>query len=165
MKNNLRFLFIVFSFFALTAVNAQDLVDYICTSTTETYVPLGTSATVMSPSSQDDGYAALTLPFNLSFGNATFNSGSSIYVCTNGYITLNTSYSSTTPSTSGNYSVISPLGHDLHMRDNGKMKYQVTGTTPDRVLTIEWNNVESFSAGNVYNFQVKLYESNDTIKF
>ena len=165
MKNNLRFLFIVFSFFALTAVNAQDLVDYICTSTTETYVPLGTSATVMSPSSQDDGYAALTLPFNLSFGNATFNSGSSIYVCTNGYITLNTSYSSTTPSTSGNYSVISPLGHDLHMRDNGKMKYQVTGTTPDRVLTIEWNNVESYSAGNVYNFQVKLYESNDTIKF
>ena len=165
MKNNLRFLFIVFSFFALTAVNAQDLVDYICTSTTETYVPLGTSATVMSPSSQDDGYAALTLPFNLSFGNATFNSGSSIYVCTNGYITLNTSYSLTTPSTSGNYSVISPLGHDLHMRDNGKMKYQVTGTTPDRVLTIEWNNVESFSAGNVYNFQVKLYESNDTIKF
>lgn len=165
MKNNLRFLFIVFSFFALTAVNAQDLVDYICTSTTETYVPLGTSATVMSPSSQDDGYAALTLPFNLSFGNATFNSGSSIYVCTNGYITLNTSYSLTTPSTSGSYSVISPLGHDLHMRDNGKLKYQVTGTTPDRVLTIEWNNVESYSAGNVYNFQVKLYESNDTIKF
>ena len=165
MKNNLRFLFIIFSFFALTAVNAQDLVDYICTSTTETYVPLGTSATVMPPSSQDDGYAALTLPFNLSFGNATFNSGSSIYVCTNGYITLNTSYSSTTPSTSGNYSVISPLGHDLHMRDNGKLKYQVTGTTPDRVLTIEWNNVESYSAGNVYNFQVKLYESNDTIKF
>ena len=58
MKNNLRFLFIVFSFFALTAVNAQDLVDYICTSTTETYVPLGTSATVMSPSTHGTTFGA-----------------------------------------------------------------------------------------------------------
>ena len=155
---------VIFCCLAFTAANAQDLVDYVCSTTTETYVPLGSTATTLSPSSSDDGYATLTLPFAVSLGSATYTSGSSIYVCTNGYITMNTSYSSTVPSTSGSYSVISPLGHDLYIRNSAVMKYEVTGTAPTRELTIEWCNVESYTAGNTYNFQVKLFENGD-IKF
>ena len=150
--------------FTIAKTNAQDLVDYDCSSTIETYVPLGSTATALSASSVDDGYATLALPFTFSFGNATFTSGSNIYVCTNGYISLNASYTSLTPPTTTNYSLLCPLGHDLHTR-NGSMKYQVTGTAPNRVLTVEWNNFESYTAGNTYNFQVKIYEQNSTIKF
>ena len=139
--------------------------DYTCSSSVETYTPVGSTATVLSPSSDDDGYATLTLPFAFTFGSTTMASGSSIYMSVNGFITLNTGYSSTTPSYSGSYDVISPLGHDLHLRTNGQLKSEVSGTAPDRVLTLEWSNVESYSAGNIYNFQVKLYEGSNDIKF
>ena len=139
--------------------------DYTCSSSVETYTPLGSTATVLSPSSDDDGYATLTLPFAFTFGSTPMTSGSSIYMSVNGYITLNASYTSTAPSYSGSYNVISPLGHDLHLRTSGQLKSEVSGTTPDRVLTLEWSNVESFSAGNTYNFQVKLYEGSNDIKF
>ena len=139
--------------------------DYTCSSSMETYTPLGSTATVLSPTTDDDGYATLSLPFAFTFGSTTMTSGSSIYMSVNGFITLNTSYSSTTPSYSGSYDVISPLGHDLHLRSSGQLKYEVSGTTPDRVLTLQWSNVESYSAGNTYNFQVKLYEGSNDIKF
>ncbi|MBR5725562.1 MAG: fibronectin type III domain-containing protein [Muribaculaceae bacterium] len=139
--------------------------DYTCSSSMETYTPLGSTATVLSPSSDDDGYATLTLPFAFTFGSTPMTAGSSIYMSVNGFITLNTSYSSTTPPYTGSYNVISPLGHDLHLRTNGQLKSEVSGTAPDRVLTLQWSNVESYSAGNTYNFQVKLYEGSNDIKF
>ena len=165
MKNLLRLFLMALCCFTMAMTNAQvSLTEYDCTSSLETYVPLGSTATALSASSADDGYAAIALPFSFTFGTATFASGSNIYVCTNGYISLNTSYTSLTPPTTTNYSLLCPLGHDLHTR-NGVLKYEVTGTAPNRVLTVEWNNFETYSSGNTYNFQVKIYEQNSVIQF
>ena len=151
----------------VTGLNAQTVYieDYTCSSSVETYTPLGSTATVLSPTTEDDGYATVTLPFAFTFGSTSMTAGSSIYMSVNGFIVLNTSYSSTTPPYSGSYNVISPLGHDLHLRSSGQLKSEVSGTAPDRVFTLQWSNVESYSAGNVYNFQVKLYEGSNDIKF
>lgn len=48
-----------------------------------------------------------------------------------------------------------------------QIKYQVTGTTPNRVLTIEWKNVEHYDdiASKHFSFQVKLYETTGQIRF
>ena len=170
MKKIYVFLMLFFVGSLLPQVSAQRLAEYTCTSSLGTYTPVSSSATVMSPSSTDDGSAQLALPFNFAFGEETFSSGSTIYVGTNGYITLNANYTSTTPSTSGNYSVISPLGHDLRLNTNSeKMKYEVTGTAPNRVLTIEWCGIETYYSSNnpynIYNFQVKLYEGSSNIQF
>ncbi len=139
--------------------------DYTCSSSVETYIPLGSTATALTPTSDDDGYATISLPFAFTFGSTSMTAGSNIYMSVNGYITLNTSYSSTVPDYSGSYDVISPLGHDLHLRSTGHLKYEISGTTPNRELTLEWSNVESYSAGNIYNFQVKMYEGSSDIKF
>ena len=168
MEKNLQiFIAMILCTLCVSSVYAQTVYieDYTCSSSVETYTPLGSTATVLSPTSDDDGYATLSLPFAFTFGSTPMTAGSNIYMCVNGYVTLNTSYSSTAPSYSGSYDVISPLGHDLHLRSTGQLKYEVSGTTPDRVLTLEWSNVESYSAGNIYNFQVKLYEGSSDIKF
>ena len=165
MKNLFRLILMALCCFTMAMTNAQvSLTEYDCSSSLETYVPLGSTATALSASSEDDGYATIALPFTFSLGNATFTSGSNIYVCTNGYISLNASSTSLTPPTTTNYSLLCPLGHDLHTR-NGSMKYEVTGTAPNRVLTVEWNNFETYTAGNTYNFQVKIYEQNNAIQF
>ena len=168
MKNSLRiFLAMILLAFWVSGAYAQTvyLEDYTCSSSVETYTPLGSTATVATPTSDDDGYATLTLPFAFTFGSTTMTAGSNIYMSVNGYLTLNTSYSSTAPSYSGNYDVISPLGQDLHLRTSGQLKYEVSGTSPNREFTMEWSNVESYSSGNLYNFQVKLYEGSSDIKF
>ena len=168
MKNKLQILIaMLLCTLWITGLNAQTVYieDYTCSSSVETYTPLGSTATVLSPTTEDDGYATVNLPFAFTFGSTSMTAGSSIYMSVNGFITLNTSYSSTTPPYSGSYNVISPLGHDLHLRSSGQLKSEVSGTAPDRVFTLQWSNVESYSAGNVYNFQVKLYEGSNDIKF
>ena len=168
MKNKLQILIaMLLCTLWITGLNAQTVYieDYTCSSSVETYTPLGSTATVLSPTTEDDGYATVNLPFAFTFGSTPMTAGSSIYMSVNGFITLNTSYSSTTPPYSGSYNVISPLGHDLHLRSSGQLKSEVSGTAPDRVFTLQWSNVESYSAGNVYNFQVKLYEGSNDIKF
>ena len=168
MKNKLQILIaMLLCTLWITGLNAQTVYieDYTCSSSVETYTPLGSTATVLSPTTEDDGYATVTLPFAFTFGSTPMTAGSSIYMSVNGFIVLNTSYSSTTPPYSGSYNVISPLGHDLHLRSSGQLKSEVSGTAPDRVLTLQWSNVESYSAGNIYNFQVKLYEGSNDIKF
>jgi hypothetical protein len=47
------------------------------------------------------------------------------------------------------------------------MKYQVGGSAPNRVLTVEWIGVRSFlsSGAGSMNFQVKLYETSGKIEF
>ena len=168
MKNKLQILIaMLLCTLWITGLNAQTVYieDYTCSSSVETYTPLGSTATVLSPTTEDDGYATVSLPFAFTFGSTPMTAGSSIYMSVNGFITLNTSYSSTTPSYSGSYNVISPLGHDLHLRSSGQLKSEVSGTAPDRVLTLQWSNVETYTAGNIYNFQVKLYEGSSNIQF
>ncbi|MEW5797471.1 MAG: fibronectin type III domain-containing protein [Bacteroidota bacterium] len=59
------------------------------------------------------------------------------------------------------YGATDPLGESIH--------YDVSGTTGNRVLTVEWYKVEPWVAGGGGNpdftFQVKLYESSGVIEF
>ncbi|MBI2429528.1 MAG: fibronectin type III domain-containing protein, partial [Ignavibacteriales bacterium] len=59
------------------------------------------------------------------------------------------------------YGTTDPLGESIH--------YEVSGTTGNRVLTVEWYRVEPWVSGGGGNpdftFQVKLYESSGVIEF
>ena len=49
---------------------------------------------------------------------------------------------------------------------NSTVFYQVSGTAPNRVLTVEWLNMETFAnAGPNLNFQVKIFETTQQIQF
>ena len=50
---------------------------------------------------------------------------------------------------------------------NASIKYQTTGTAPNRIFTIEWINMQDFSTTSTssFNYQVKLFEGSNDIEF
>lgn len=98
---------------------------------------------------------------------------------TNGFLTLDPSVTTSSFSNSWTLStvnrVLAPFWDDLRTNGNPStsasldtsMKYQILGTAPNRVLVCEWKNFESFSNpnGTNLNFQIRLYETTDSIEF
>lgn len=93
--------------------------------------------------------------------SAATGSGTAAY----GY--QNTQFTATT----GTLLALGPLYDDLIFPTGtlqpNMMKYQVDGSAPNRVLTVEWIGVRSFSSSGAgsMNFQVKLYETSNKIEF
>jgi hypothetical protein len=91
---------------------------------------------------------------------------------TNGFITFNTANTLSQPTnnlkTSTERVIVAPLWDDNQTGAGGNVNYKLTGTTPNRVLTVEWKalrwNKSGFSAGTI-DTQVKLYETTNIIEF
>jgi hypothetical protein len=93
---------------------------------------------------------------------------------TNGWISLNLSgsdqdsdnnlqlYNTSAPTT-----VIAPWWDDLLADNSSSISFMTQGTSPERIFTVEWKNVLSYSqdATARLNFQVKLHESSNDIEF
>ncbi len=116
---------------------------------------------------------SMSLPFAFTYDNIFHASGSTIYV-RQGHISLNASSSPdpTYQTYIGNSSyanIIAPLmGLQVSAPDgSSRWLYIVTGTAPNRVLTIEWykwGDYPSQSLGNT-SYQVRLYETTNNIEF
>lgn len=63
--------------------------------------------------------------------------------------------------------VLAPLWDDQAVGATGSVKYLVTGTAPNRVLTVEWLNMEwSWGAtAPVISYQVRLFETSGVIEY
>ena len=60
---------------------------------------------------------------------------------------------------------IAPLGRDLQGQVGSTIRFEVSGTAPNQVLTIQWKNYRKFTAtGDSFNFQVKLYETSNIVQ-
>ena len=74
---------------------------------------------------------------------------------------------------SGTYLALAPFYTDLWVGNAGvnaianSIKYQVSGTAPNRIFTAEYISMDDWASAAVsnYNFQVKLYESSGVIEF
>jgi hypothetical protein len=133
----------------------------------------------------DDGVTnGIALPFTFKFNGIDYDR---MNICTNGFITLGTTtnnppldtfqaiwfnslsggpfYYDNSPS--NNRPVIAPLWDDLDMQNVTNVGYKVTGTSPNRVLTIQWLNAKwiwnATSAG--ISFQTRLFETTNVIEF
>ena len=93
---------------------------------------------------------------------------------TNGWITFNTalssSYNSNSLSNPLGRPIVAPLWDDLENDNANGQKYMtflVTGSAPNRVLTIEWHRQRwNYQSNNdVISFQCKLYETSNIIEF
>ena len=121
---------------------------------------------------------SLGVPFPAGF---TFNyngrPNNAFFVSVNGWLgldtTTNTGNSSfiDMASNATRPNMIAPFWSDLvtlgaSTSNLSLIKYQFTGTAPNRVLTVEWAEMEVFSYGSPsLNFQVKLYEGSNNIEF
>lgn len=90
----------------------------------------------------------------------------------NGTVNINSTFSNNLGSTTNN-PVIAAWWDDQHMTLNAsststsKISYRVTGTAPNRVLTVQWR-VGAYPGGTSvvpYEYQVRLYERTDMIDF
>ena len=117
----------------------------------------------------DNGSNA-SIPFATSGGTFTFNfCGTNYTTCAldaNGVLSLSNTGASATPSTTNiaGAGFLMPLWADL----NGLCKnvyYQTSGTSPNRVFTVEYNNWGVAGGTASLNFQVKLYEGTNVIQY
>lgn len=133
-----------------------------------------TTGTQLSFSNTDDGNASINWPFSFSFYGDTYTTSNSLSVGTNGFIRLNGA-ASTDANTASGYDLASAstnLGqiiafgvYDNKIGDGeGWTRYVVSGSSPYRILTIEFNNVEvDWNDGRYADFQVSFYETTNVI--
>ncbi|NMH26743.1 beta strand repeat-containing protein, partial [Flavobacterium silvaticum] len=145
---------------------------YTLAATTSPYTPVGSGATPLTELLGDDTETAAMQ--NIGF---TFNYGGTNYTqfrpFSNGYISF--ASGSTTNVTNnlqnaggGNRPIIAPLWDDLDGSVAGAYAgFEVTGSAPYRVMTMEWRNWEwDYTAdAATISFQVKLYETSNIIEF
>ena len=136
--------------------------------------------------SDDNLSEFVPIGFPFTYQNGSY---SGFLISTNGFITLNTSTTSTGSSSFPyNYSnasisnvgaaaspaIIAPFYEDMVCQGNpgnlasleSSMHYLTTGAVGSRVLTIEWTGMEIYNKpGPNLNFQIKLYESGGIIEF
>jgi hypothetical protein len=119
-----------------------------------------------------DDAASLSVPMGFEF-YLMGNRYTEFSVNSNGLIALGS-----TPVASSAYSVtggttatpiISAFGGDLRVGSSGKVHYRVSGSAPNRILTIEFLNMSLLSVPspgtNDGTFQVRLYETSGKIEF
>lgn len=115
----------------------------------------------------DDNVYGVYFPFNFSYDTKSYVANSDIfYVSCNGYITFPPHYNYSAYYASPlniMYACVTAFRGDLYCY--GSIYAGVTGSAPNRVLIIQWSNIDfyySYSAN--MNFQIKLYETSNKVE-
>ncbi|WP_333659491.1 fibronectin type III domain-containing protein, partial [Flavobacterium sp.] len=143
--------------------------NYSFTAVAGTFTPLvgATPAPGIITTSDDDVSTNITPGFTFNYGGTNYTD---LRVSSNGHLIFGTSGTSSltndlATSTSAQRPGLAPLWDDLQC--TAGISYLVSGTAPNRVLTIEWLNMEWNYASNtaVVSYQVKLYETTNVIEY
>jgi hypothetical protein len=166
MKNKfiLSLIFLIGIFYNL---NSQ-VANYTFSQSAGTYSSI--TGTAIHTASWNQGVTSVTIPFTFYYNGIGYTSCN---VSTNGFITFgstaptNTNY--TPISSSESYDgAISACSFDLYSNSTtgGNIIYTTTGSSPNRVFTIQYTNVYRNTVatyGGPLNFQIKLTESSNVI--
>jgi GEVED domain len=150
---------------------AAQVSSYTFAESAGTYAVLGgTNSTATGDDGIQDG---IPIGFNFTMGGTAFTH---FCINTNGWIKLGNA--ATTIGGSGwtnalgnaatHRPLIAALWDDNH-RNTGAITYSTTGGAPNRILTVDWNNVNlggggSTSAVNLASFQIKVYETTNVVE-
>ncbi len=179
------FLLFVFFFYGVEGQNASFNYNTTTGSLGTTYSWIDCSSgteitnsmwsTSGSYSAYDDGYYNLNFPFSFKFYDDTYTTSDQLSICTNGFIRLDgqadDDYSSATgydlTSSATSLGQIVGLAIDDCVADNGSgshVYYRTTGTSPNRVFTIEYHHLEvDYGSGNYANIEVSFYETSNKV--
>lgn len=151
---------------AVFAVPVAASAQYTASTTANTYTPLSNPTVLQTD--VDDGQNNVTAPFPLRFYDQTH---ASLSIGNNGAILFPggtfVSLSNSTPgSTATPNGFIAPFWDDLRLysANAGYIGHETTGTAPNRIFAVEWNNISRFgSTGSTWSMQVRFHESGSTI--
>lgn len=134
--------------------------NYPFASTLGTYTPItgGTVvvATTNTPPADNEEYNFLPIGFSFLFNNTPYTA---FGISANGGIWLGTNSQAN--------AVAGLASFDLVQRSTaplGEIRYETTGTSPNRTTTIQFSNWgNNLVSGDIYNFQIKLRETTNAI--
>ena len=148
-----------------TASSWAQVNAYVFSSSAGTYTEIS-GGTLLTTSADDDNYDANNIGFTFIYDGIAYTQFS---VNNNGFIAMGASVtsSSTALSSGTTNNVIAAGNEDLQTGATGsELRYELSGTTPNQVLTIQWKNYRHYYATDEsYNFQIKLYETSNLIQF
>ena len=143
--------------------------SYLAKSSTWAYNSTPTAISGLGAGINDALSVAINIGFTFYYQEAAYTQ---FKASSNGFLTFNTANTLAQPinnlKTSTERYIVAPLWDDNQIGSSGNVNYKLTGTTPNRVLTVEWKalrwNKSGFSAGTI-DTQVKLYETTNIIEF
>lgn len=167
----MKALFITLTYILLATSSLSQVSKYSYLKTTSTWA-YNSSPTVISglgSGINDALSSAVNIGFTFYYQQAAYTQ---FKASSNGFITFNTSNTLAQPTnnlkTSTERYIVAPLWDDNQTGASGNVNYKLSGTTPNRVLSVEWKalrwNKSGFSAGTI-DVQTKLYETSNLIEF
>ncbi len=166
-KPNLRLFILLFAGLFMLNAGAQNVSGYAFNAGTAVYTPLtGATSTSLTNSADDEISAVFNIGFTFDFGGINYTQ---VMATSNGVLLFGTGRTGSATNnlataTSTQRPGIAALWDDLQCR-NG-VKYILSGIAPNRILTVEWANMEwNYQApGPVISFQIKLHEGSNVIE-
>jgi gliding motility-associated-like protein len=151
---------IVFLFNLTPSVEAQTVASYAFTQAAGTYTAIA-GTTVLAAGADDDESALTNIGFTFTYHCVNYTQFSA---SANGYITLGSVPSSISTPLSSEINSIAFAARDG--KTNGAVTYLLSGTAPNRVLTIQYPNWYVYYSGTTETLsaQIKLYETTNVIK-
>ncbi len=155
-------------FLAMASSFAFAQIQYNMTTASATYSGNASGQQFTWTGTPDEGYTApVLIGFPFTYDGIVRDT---FQVTTNGILRFGSTLASATLTNALNgltRSVVAPLWDDLKASDSSLITYQVTGSSPNRILTVEWKSIY-FPYNNPdpnANFIVKLYETTNVIEF
>jgi hypothetical protein len=148
--------------------------SYTFTAVGGTFTANATPTNLIGNGTDDQLSAVAPIGFNFVYGCNTYTQ---FVASSNGWMSFNTGIFGSNNFNDLQFSfdrpIIAPLWDDLATgsgppaANNGNVNYKLTGTAPNRVLTVEWLKMEWDYTGSApaISFQVKLYETTNVIEF
>ncbi|MFN8322574.1 MAG: gliding motility-associated C-terminal domain-containing protein [Chitinophagales bacterium] len=127
--------------------------------------PVG--ATTAGPVGDDAVSSGITIPFGFDFFCA---SKTQMFISTNGFLSFSAGQGSgccagqAIPNATSANDLVALCWEDLNTNSGGTIDYFVSGTAPNRVMVVRWNNVAFYSVGGFVNGQIQLYETSNIIE-
>ncbi|HXC64172.1 MAG TPA: hypothetical protein VNZ67_07425, partial [bacterium] len=149
---------------------ATDSFGYQAAAVPQSWTDISGSGTAIPNASfaggPDDGSVQVNLPFNFKFYGSIFTK---TYLRPNGYVQFSNPDSVFDPFTCplnslGQKGIVAAFWMDLDLTNSGVVYTQVTGSTPNRVMVIQYTDVPPHGGGaGQATFQIQLGEDNSIV--
>jgi len=167
MRNIKSKLLILISLLCMASVGWSVITDYTFTTSTGTYTSL-TDGTIHGTDTNDEQvFNAVPLGFTFNYNGVEYTT---VSISCNGFIAMGPTVTTSNVAISAGASnnVIVALNRNLSSRQGGTLISALSGTAPNRVFTIQWQNYRRqvvATANDTLNFQIKLFETTNRITF
>jgi hypothetical protein len=147
---------------------ANEVQNYSMTTSPAAFTPVSGGS---SGPSGDNTHSDVNIGFSFDYAGTTYTQAR---INTNGWVSLDLSGTDLNSSDNGRLffaadpaNALAPWWDNLTTDGSSTITYLTTGTAPDRVFTVEWGNMLTYSSGATarISFQLKLYETTNVIEF